>query len=185
MRPATARTLRGAAMKIPLHDILGVSTDLEYAEPVDELNATLRAGQSSDYEFAAPLDVRVTFYRAELDLFFDGSFHIPLIIREPRLREGAGRRVDRFTEAVDVMPTLLQASGVQIPEGVQGQSLMPLVSESGNGGSSNGDGWRARPAISEKAKTSSASVGAPPPNDTESFAITAAPMITSTSAITW
>jgi uncharacterized protein len=66
---------RGAAMKIQLHDILGVSTDLEYAEPIEELNATLRAGRTSDYEFTAPLDVRVTFYRSALDLFFAGSLH--------------------------------------------------------------------------------------------------------------
>lgn len=61
-------------MKIPINDILAVSTELEYAEPVEELNRTLRAGPSHDYELPAALDVRVTFYRSEMDLFFDGEF---------------------------------------------------------------------------------------------------------------
>jgi arylsulfatase A-like enzyme len=39
--------------------------------------------------------------------FFDASYHIPLIIRDPRRRAAAGSSVDRFTEAVDVFPTLL------------------------------------------------------------------------------
>jgi len=62
-------------MKIPINDILAVPTELAYAEPVEELNATLRVGPDRDYEFTAALDVRVTFYRSEMDLFFDGDFH--------------------------------------------------------------------------------------------------------------
>ena len=62
-------------MKIPIHDILAVPTELAYAEPVEGLNATLRVGPDRGYEFTAALDVRVTFYRSEMDLFFDGDFH--------------------------------------------------------------------------------------------------------------
>lgn len=61
-------------MKIPLKDILDVATETAYSEPVEELNATLRAGESRDYEFASALAVDVSFYRAEMDLFFDGTF---------------------------------------------------------------------------------------------------------------
>jgi arylsulfatase A-like enzyme len=96
---------------------------------------------------------------------------VPLFLRWPAGLP-KGKVVSDVVQSLDVMPTLLQASGLPLPEGVQGQSLMPLVTASGNGGSSNDSGWRSRPAITEKAKTSSASVGAPPPNDTESFAIT-------------
>lgn len=59
-------------MKIQLNDILAVPTELAYAEHVDELNKTLRAGENSDYQFSAPLAVDVTFSRSLLDLFFDG-----------------------------------------------------------------------------------------------------------------
>lgn len=60
-------------MKILLHDILAVPTELDYPQPVQNLNATLHKGGTQDYEFVRPLDVHVAFYRAELDLFFDGN----------------------------------------------------------------------------------------------------------------
>ncbi len=60
-------------MKIPLQDILAVPTELDYPEPVADLNATLRKGGGHDYEFTRPLDVHLSFYRAQLDLFFDGD----------------------------------------------------------------------------------------------------------------
>ena len=61
-------------MKIPLKDILAVATEAQYSESVEDLNAMLRAGDSRDYEFTSVLAVDVRFYRAVLDLFFDGSF---------------------------------------------------------------------------------------------------------------
>jgi len=62
-------------MKIQLHDILAVPTELTYAEPVAELNAMLHDGQRRDYDFDAPLDVDLTFSRSLQDLFFDGRVH--------------------------------------------------------------------------------------------------------------
>ena len=47
--------------------------------------------------------------------FFDGSYHIPLIVRDPRRTGTAGPEVDRFTEAVDIMPTLLDLLGEEPP----------------------------------------------------------------------
>ena len=61
-------------MKVQLHDILAVPTELAYPEPVVELNAMLHEGPS-DYEFRAPLAVDLTFSRSLQDLFFDGSVH--------------------------------------------------------------------------------------------------------------
>ncbi len=59
-------------MKIPFKDILDDVTDLAYPEPTGELNPMLKRGESRDYQFPAPLDVAVSFYKAERDLFFDG-----------------------------------------------------------------------------------------------------------------
>jgi len=59
-------------MKIQIQDILAVEDQLDYAEPVEALNATL-AGASHDYEFRAPLQVHVRYSRSQLDLFFDGE----------------------------------------------------------------------------------------------------------------
>jgi arylsulfatase A-like enzyme len=96
---------------------------------------------------------------------------VPLLMRWPRGLP-AGEVVDEVVQSIDVMPTLLDASGVQTPESIQGQTLMPLLGRTQNGNGANGNGWRRRPAITEKAVTSSKMIGAPPPNDTESYAIT-------------
>jgi arylsulfatase A-like enzyme len=87
---------------------------------------------------------------------------VPLIFRWPG-GIAPGARVDRVTETIDVMPTLLALSGIPLPEGIQGQSLAPLLT-------GDGSGFRDRPAISEKAVTKS-SEGAPWPADTESYSI--------------
>jgi uncharacterized protein len=59
-------------MKIALHDILAVENEVDYPEPVEELNATF-AKANGEYQFTAPLDVHVRFSRSQLDLFFEGS----------------------------------------------------------------------------------------------------------------
>jgi arylsulfatase A-like enzyme len=59
--------------------------------------------------------------------FFDQSYHIPLIVRDPRYRREAGTIVDRFTEAVDIMPTLLELLDGPAPAHLDGRSLKPFV----------------------------------------------------------
>lgn len=59
--------------------------------------------------------------------FFDGSYHIPLIVRDPRRRQAAGRKVEAFTEAVDILPTALDLLGGKIPAHLDGSSLMPFL----------------------------------------------------------
>jgi arylsulfatase A-like enzyme len=51
--------------------------------------------------------------------------HIPLLIRDPRMR--GGRRIDAPVRSVDVVPTLLEALGVEPPPHLDGHSLMPLL----------------------------------------------------------
>jgi arylsulfatase A-like enzyme len=65
--------------------------------------------------------------------YFDASYRIPLIVRDPRPRADAsrGRVVTRFTENVDVMPTLLEAIGAAIPLQCDGQSLRPFLDGQG------------------------------------------------------
>ncbi|MCW5732007.1 MAG: alkaline phosphatase family protein [Alphaproteobacteria bacterium] len=57
--------------------------------------------------------------------FFDQAFHIPLIIAAPGLQ--GGRQITHFTESVDVMPTILDLLGGEIPLQVQGRSLRPFL----------------------------------------------------------
>lgn len=57
----------------------------------------------------------------------DPSFHVPLILRDPRRRRVAGTVVDVFTESVDVAPTILDWIGVEVPAAVDGRSLLPFA----------------------------------------------------------
>ena len=57
--------------------------------------------------------------------WFDQSYHLPLIIRDPA--GPRGRVVDAFTESVDLMPTILDWLGIAIPESCDGTSLMPWL----------------------------------------------------------
>ncbi len=61
--------------------------------------------------------------------YFDQSFHIPLIIRDPRPQAdaGRGRRIDAFTESVDLMPTILDWLGRRPPRQCDGASLLPFL----------------------------------------------------------
>ncbi|MBB3918460.1 alkaline phosphatase family protein [Rhizobium fabae] len=66
--------------------------------------------------------------------FFDGSYHIPLVIRDPAT--AAGGTVDDFTSAADIFPTLCERLGIEAANGLDGRSLMPFVT----GG--RAEGWR-------------------------------------------
>jgi arylsulfatase A-like enzyme len=115
---------------------------------------------------------------------------VPLVVRWPGVVP-AGRVVDETTATIDVMPTLLDASRLPHPKGLQGQSLVPFLrSDSRRGGgagaaeAAQGDnaeatrrgrdvppaGWTRRPAVSEKARTAKDS-GAPPPHEADIVSI--------------
>jgi arylsulfatase A-like enzyme len=66
--------------------------------------------------------------------YFDGSYAIPLIIRNPEITtptsvnsNAADNQVEVFTEAIDVMPTILDWLDLEIPEELDGCSLLPLL----------------------------------------------------------
>lgn len=59
--------------------------------------------------------------------FFDGSYHIPLVIRDPAHARGAGRVVDSFTSAADIFPTLAERLGLSPGNAVDGASLTPFL----------------------------------------------------------
>ena len=59
--------------------------------------------------------------------WFDQSYHLPLILCDPSAEGSRGRRVEAFSEAVDLMPTLLDWLGVDIPRSCDGVSLTPWL----------------------------------------------------------
>ena len=63
------------------------------------------------------------------DGYFDPAFHIPLIVRDPRKAADAGRGkvIESFTEAIDLMPTILEWLGGEVPRQCDGRSLRPFL----------------------------------------------------------
>lgn len=59
--------------------------------------------------------------------WFDQSYHLPLIIADPGLPAAHGRRVAAFSEAVDLMPTLLDRLGLPVPRACDGVPLTPWL----------------------------------------------------------
>ena len=59
--------------------------------------------------------------------FFEGSYHIVGIARDPRYRATHGSTVNHFTENVDVFPTLCDALGIDTPAQCDGLPLTPFL----------------------------------------------------------
>ncbi|MEF3305055.1 arylsulfatase [Paenibacillus sp. GYB003] len=59
---------------------------------------------------------------------YEGSAKVPFLVYDPgnRLGLAKGGRVESVVELRDIMPTLLDAAGVPIPDTVEGASLLPL-----------------------------------------------------------
>jgi arylsulfatase A-like enzyme len=72
--------------------------------------------------------------------------------------------VEDTVQTIDIMPTVLELSRLPLPDGMQGQSLVPVLLTEQNGR------VRKRPAISERAATRPGG-GSPPPFGEESLAI--------------
>lgn len=88
--------------------------------------------------------------------------HVPLIVRWPAgVRSGLD--IEEQVQSIDLMPTLLDASGLPHPDGLQGRSLLPLL----QGNADSEAVWEPRPAFSTKAITDGGST--PTPYDTESY----------------
>jgi arylsulfatase A-like enzyme len=104
-------------------------------------------------EFGIAEDTLVVFLSDHGEEFFDhgGSFHeenvygelvnVPLVLRWPAVLP-QGRVVPETVELLDLAPTILGLAGLEIPERMQGESLEPLLLDSG-------ERWRPRPAFSE------------------------------------
>jgi arylsulfatase A-like enzyme len=59
--------------------------------------------------------------------FFEASYHVACIVRDPRHPAAHGTVVDAFTENVDLMPTICDALGVEVPAQCDGLPLTPYL----------------------------------------------------------
>jgi arylsulfatase A-like enzyme len=82
--------------------------------------------------------------------------NVPLVLRWPGVIPG-DTKISETVRSIDLMPTLLDISGLTIPESAQGQSLLPLIAAARNGTGNASEaaqklGWEKRPAVTEKNK---------------------------------
>ena len=57
---------------------------------------------------------------------FEESLRMPLLVRWPdHIQKNI--KVDRLVQNIDYAPTFLQAAGLELPEDMHGQSLLPLL----------------------------------------------------------
>ena len=59
--------------------------------------------------------------------FFESSYHVVGIVRDPTQPHTHGNTVQHFTENVDILPTLCTAMGVATPAQADGCALQPLL----------------------------------------------------------
>ena len=59
--------------------------------------------------------------------FYDCQMRVPLIMKWPSGGVLKNRQVNGFVELVDLMPTFLDAAGLEVPSAVQGKSLLLLL----------------------------------------------------------
>jgi arylsulfatase A-like enzyme len=59
--------------------------------------------------------------------YWEQSHHILGLVRDPRHPEAHGTVVDRFTENVDLLPTLCEAMGLEVPAQCDGLPLTPFL----------------------------------------------------------
>ncbi len=57
---------------------------------------------------------------------YEELFHVPAIIRIPEIRPSQNP-IDPLTSSIDILPTILEAAKVDLPAGIDGQSLLPLL----------------------------------------------------------
>jgi N-acetylglucosamine-6-sulfatase len=58
---------------------------------------------------------------------YEESIRVPFLFRYPPLQPTRGTEIDRAVLNVDLAPTLLGLAGVEVPQYMQGRSLLPLL----------------------------------------------------------
>ncbi len=59
---------------------------------------------------------------------YDATIHVPLLLKLPSDRF-AGKRIENPVGLVDVLPTILQAAGIAVPQEIQGESLLDMMAK--------------------------------------------------------
>ncbi len=123
-REEVARHVRPAYMGLVAQVDHHVGRVLDALEAAGRMRDTLIVFTSDHGEFLGDRGL------GEKELFYDEIVRVPFIVGDPDPRADAtrGRADARFVEAIDVVPTILDALGVAgAPHRIEGRSLLPLT----------------------------------------------------------
>jgi arylsulfatase A-like enzyme len=70
-------------------------------------------------------------FRAGKGSYYEGGIRVPFLMRWPGVIE-PGSQSDELVNGLDLFPTFMDAAGLERPEGLDGVSLMPLMTGSGD-----------------------------------------------------
>ena len=146
-------------------DVAGIDPDVHVAHELDWYDGSIRGMDAEIARLMEGLEERgvagdtlLAFISDHGEEFLEHGWHwhgntvygeilnVPLMLRWEGVLPG-GVVVDETVESIDLMPTLLELSGIAAPEEVQGRSLLPLVV---SGDDPEALGWVRRPAFSER-----------------------------------
>jgi uncharacterized protein len=82
-------------VKLRLEDIAAEAKETAFAEPEQEINRTLAQGPVHEYRVEGPIAVTMSFYRAGMDLFFEGRLRADTVATCARCAEDFKASTDR------------------------------------------------------------------------------------------
>ena len=90
------------------------------------LHALEESGEEANTLVMLISDHGMPFPFAKTQLYHQ-STHTPMVFRWPGTFKGGAVDSEHMVSAVDILPTLLDAIGMEIPEGVDGRTFLPLL----------------------------------------------------------
>jgi arylsulfatase len=127
MSPAEHRLLRAAYWAMCDLIDLQVGRMIDAVKQTDQLDNTIIIFMSDHGEMLGDHGLYLKGPH-----FYDPAIHVPLIISNPkRFAASVGARTAALTELVDLAPTFLELAGLPIHPGMQGRSILPLLSGGG------------------------------------------------------
>ena len=107
-------------------DLLDYAVEIEWFDQhLGEMIRILEeAGELENTIIVVTGDNGMAFPRAKANLYEHGV-HVPLAIRWGKIQE-PGRRLNTLTSFIDFAPTFLEAAGIDVPDTITGQSLLPV-----------------------------------------------------------
>jgi arylsulfatase A-like enzyme len=128
LNPVTASDLDIRQMRATYYGLVN-EVDFHLGRIIDHLKATGQYDRTLIVLTSDHAEMLGEHYVWGKEIYFDQSFHLPLVIRDPRPAANAtrGTQVDAMTQAIDVMPTVLDWIGLKVPRTCDGASLVPFL----------------------------------------------------------